>query len=112
MSALACGRDVSQPVASPPAAANSTAPKPASAALKKLTLTYPKNAKLVAGAEVEASAEGLPPNRTIDLVWGTVSGGWVIEEYYRFRGKRFANTTRALAQVQVDPDGRVSIPFR
>src|SRR4029453_2067828 len=56
--------------------------------------------------------EGLPPNRKIDLVWGTVSGGWVIEEYYRFRGKRFANTTRAVAQVQVGSDGRVSIPFR
>ena len=101
MNAIACGRDVSQPIASSRAASDLTAPKPTSAALKKLTLTYPKNAKLVAGAEVEASAEGLPPNRTIDLVWGTVSGGWVVEEYYRFRGKRFANTTRALAQVQV-----------
>jgi hypothetical protein len=81
VSALACGREVSQPIASSRSASDLAAPKPASAALKKLILTYPRNAKLVAGAEVEASAEGLPPNRKIDLVWGTVSGGWVIEEY-------------------------------
>ena len=112
MNALACGRDVTQSIASSRSANDLTATKPTSTALTKLTLTYPKNAKLVAGTEVEASAEGLPPNRKIDLAWGTVSGGWVVEEYYRFRGKRFANTTRVLAQVQVGSDGRVSIPFR
>jgi hypothetical protein len=111
VSAIACGRDVPQPIASAPAASDQTAPKPVSG-LKKLTLTYPKNTKPVAGAEIEASAEGLPANRTIDLVWGTVDGGWVIEEYYRFRGKRFANTTRTLAQVQVGSDGRASIHFK
>jgi hypothetical protein len=102
VSAIACGRDVAQPIAS----------KPSSTALKKLTLTYPKNTKLVVGAEIEASAEGLPPNRTIDLVWGTVSGGWVVEDYYRFRGKRFANLNRTLAQIQVGSDGRASIRFK
>ena len=111
VSAIACGRDVPQPIASAPADADQTAPKPVPA-LKKLTLTYPKNTKPVAGAEIEASAEGLPANRTVDLVWGTVNGGWVIEEYYRFRGKRFANTTKTLAQVQVGADGRASIRFK
>ncbi len=112
MNALACGRDVSQPITSSRAAADLTAPKPTSAALKQLTLTYPKNAKLVAGADVEVSAEGLPPNRTLDLIWGTVSGGWVVEEYYRFRGKRFANATRVLSQVAVGADGRAASRFK
>ena len=49
-------------------------------------LTYPRNAKLVAGTEVHASAEELPSNRKIDLVWGTVSGGWVVEEFTAFGG--------------------------
>jgi len=111
VSATACGRDVPQPIASAPAAADQTAPKPVSA-LKKLTLTSPRNAKPVAATEIEASAEGLPANRTVDLVWGTVNGGWVIEDYYRFRGKRFANTTKNLAQVQVGSDGRASIRFK
>jgi hypothetical protein len=112
VSATACTREVSHPIASARTADDHTAPKPPLAALKKLTLTSPKNTKLVAGDEVEASADGLPPNRKIDLVWGTVNGGWVIEEYYRFRGKRFANTTRTLAQVQVGSDGRASIRFK
>ena len=41
-----------------------------------------------------------------------MTGGWVIEDYYRFRGKRFANTTKTLAQVEVGSDGRVSIRFK
>src|SRR5688572_29594662 len=40
--------------------------------------------------EVTLSAEGLPPNRTVVLTWGTVEGGWQIAEYYKFLGKRFA----------------------
>jgi len=98
--AIGCGRDTAQPL-------DSSKETP-----KKLTLVYPRNAKLVADVEVEASAEGLPSNRKVDLVWGTVSGGWVVEDYYRFRGKRFTNTTRPLAQAQVGSDGRVSIRFK
>src|SRR5829696_7344650 len=41
-------------------------------ALKSLTLTPAKSAKPVVGAEIEASAAGLPPNRTVDLLWETV----------------------------------------
>jgi hypothetical protein len=66
----------------------------------------------VAGAEVEATAEGLAPHRKIDLVWGTVNGGWVIEDYFRFRGKRYTNTTRILTQAEVGSDGRLSVHFK
>ena len=37
-------------------------------------------------------AEGLPPGKTVDLTWGTVTGGWVIEDYYHFRGKKYSET--------------------
>jgi len=66
----------------------------------------------VAGVEVEASAEGLPPNKTVDLVWGTVNGGWVVEDYYRFRGKKFTNATKVLTNAKVGADGRVSFRFK
>ncbi len=66
----------------------------------------------MAGVEVEASAEGLPPNKTVDLVWGTVNGGWVVEDYYRFRGKKFTNATQVLTNAKVGADGRVSVRFK
>ena len=104
--AVGCGRDVpSSEAASPPAVSGTTAPP------KKLTVKAPTQAKLVAGVEVEASAEGLPPDRPIDLVWGTVNGGWVVEDYYRFRGKKFTSATKALTNAKVGADGRVSIRF-
>lgn len=59
-----------------------------------------------------ATAEGLPSLRTIDLVWGTVNGGWVVEDYHRFRGKRFTPATRTLAKAKVGADGRVSVRFK
>ena len=107
MGALGCGRDLtSSRAASAPAVGGTTVPP------KKITITAPTQTKLVAGVEVEVSAEGLPPNKKIDLLWGTVNGGWVVEDYYRFRGKKFTNTTRALANANVGADGRVSVRFR
>ena len=64
------------------------------------------------GTEVEATAEGLTPHRKIDLVWGTVNGGWVIEDHFRFRGKRYTNTTTILTQSEVGSDGRLSVHFK
>ena len=110
-SASGCGRNASQPVgspaASPPGAARARPEAP-----KTLTLTSPKNAKLVVGTEVEATAEGLAPRRKVDLVWGTVNGGWVVEDYYRFRGKRYTTTTRTLGEAEVGSDGRLSARFK
>jgi hypothetical protein len=79
---------------------------------KTLTLTYPKSTKPVAGTEVEAVADGLPPRRTVDVLWGTVDGGWVVEDYFRFRGKRFAAATKALTRTEVGADGRLSVHFK
>ena len=111
MSASACGRQASQPVgvqASTDARATDASPAPVP---KTLTLNYPKNTKLVAGAAVEAAAEGLPPHRKVSLIWGTVNGGWVVEDYYHFRGKKYTNSTRTLAQTEVSADGRATARF-
>jgi hypothetical protein len=84
-----------------------------SAAPKRLTLTYDKTEtpKAVVGTSVDAIAEGLPPNKTFDLVWGTVEGGWVIEDYFHFKGKKYAETTRTLSQVTTDGKGALKTRF-
>ena len=80
---------------------------------KRLTLTYDRtqHPKPVVGTTIEASADGLPPNKTLNLAWGTVEGGWVIEDYFRFRGKKYAETTRTLSQVTTDANGRLNTRF-
>jgi hypothetical protein len=88
-----------------------TPKKEPSAGLKPLKLTHPKAAKPVVGAEVDAAAEGLPPNRTVDLLWETVDGGWVVEDGYHFRGKRFTESTKVLGRAQVGPDGKLAAHF-
>jgi hypothetical protein len=89
-----------------------SAPKKEPAAgLKTLRLTHAKNAKPVVGTEIDAAADGLPPDRTVDLIWETVEGGWVVEGGYRFGGKRFTDSTKVLGRAQVDAAGRLAAHF-
>src|SRR6266550_2837438 len=81
------------------------------AGLKNLRLTHPKTTKPVVGTEIDAAGDGLPPNRTVDLIWETVEGGWVVEGGYRFRGKRFTDSTKILGRAQVGADGRLAARF-
>src|ERR1700730_9888642 len=83
----ACSRSQSV-AASQPAAA---AVPPSETPHRSLDLTYEKPA--VVGAGVHATAAGLPPGKTVALAWGTVTGGWVIEDYYHFRGKKYSEAT-------------------
>src|SRR5258706_4918068 len=83
-----------------------TAPK---TPYKKLDLTYDKPAAV--GTEVQASATGLPAGKKVELQWGTVTGGWVIEDYYHFKGKKYAETTSSLGQFDVDANGRLDARF-
>src|SRR5439155_7204640 len=82
-----------------------------SSAPKRLTLAYDRTNKPVVGTSIDASAEGLPPNKTVNLVWGTVDGGWVIEDYFHFRGKKYSEITRTLSQATVDANGRLNTRF-
>jgi hypothetical protein len=84
------------------------APKPDSASIQKLELNYDKP---VVGAKVRAVANGLPPGKTVDLEWDTVSGGWVIENYYYFRGRKYTKTTLSLGKFPVNASGRLDATF-
>ena len=64
------------------------------------------------GDRVTAVADGLPRNAVVDLTWETVNGGWVVEESYYFRGKRYTESTLSLGQFHVDANGRLSAPFQ
>ncbi len=84
-------------------AAESSGPPP-----QTLKLTY--DAPTV-GAEVRATATGLPAGQTVDLTWETVTGGWVVEDYYHFRGKKYSKATSSLGKFTVDAQGRLEARF-
>jgi hypothetical protein len=86
-------------------------PVKSSPPLKLLTLKHPDAAKVVVGTRIDASAAALPPRRKLDLIWRTVKGGWVVEDYYHFRGKKFADTAKTLQQVETDDSGRLIAHF-
>jgi hypothetical protein len=79
-----------------------------STSVRKLELTYDK---AVVGAKVRAVAEGLPAGKTVDLQWSTVSGGWVIQDYYYFRGRKYSETTLSLGKFPVNAGGRLETTF-
>jgi hypothetical protein len=112
LAAADCRRADAPPAPAPAAGAADSTNKPAAAQLKTLKLAHPGAAKVVVGTEVDATAEGLPPRRKLDLVWQTVKGGWVVEDYYHFRGKKFAETAMSLGQVETDADGRLAAHFK
>jgi hypothetical protein len=114
----ACSR--SQTVTSVAAASAATSPssaaslaRPASpsspTASAALDLAYQKPA--VVGASVHATAMGLPPGKTVSLTWGTVTGGWVIQDYYQFRGKKYSESKSTLGEFVVDSSGRLDARF-
>jgi hypothetical protein len=91
------------------AAAGAESPVATTSQVATLDLAYGKPA--VVGTNVNATAIGLPIGKTVDLEWGTVTGGWVVEDYYHFRGKKYSETTTPLGRVSVDASGRVNARF-
>ncbi len=91
--------------------ANATNRAPADGAPKPLTLTH-GDAKPIVGSDIDATAEGLPPNRTVDLIWETVDGGWVVEDGFRFRGKQYKDATKTIGHAQTDANGRLATRFK
>jgi hypothetical protein len=91
-----------------PSATSSATGAQSTATLARLELTY---GDPVVGAEVAVSASDLPPGQPVDLVWGTVTGGWVIEDYYHFRGKKYVDSTLSLGRFAVDANGRLNARF-
>ncbi|HYR42697.1 MAG TPA: hypothetical protein VER98_06725 [Terriglobia bacterium] len=98
----------SRPTPPAPSADTLQAAAKPDASIQKLELTYEKP---VVGAEVRAVASSLPAGKIVDLKWGTVTGGWVIEDYYYFRGKKYSETTSSLGKITVDSSGRLNASF-
>jgi hypothetical protein len=93
---------VSQPVA---AAANAST----NAGYLPLNITH--DDPPVVGSPVHVTGTGLPAGKTVDLTWGTVTGGWVIEDYYHFRGKKYSETTTSLGTFAIDKSGALDARF-
>ena len=92
-------------------AASSTSSSTASSSdgFARLGLEYEMPA--VVGGAVRVSATGLPAGKTAELTWGTVEGGWVVEDYYHFRGKKYSETTTSLGQFGIDASGALNARF-
>jgi hypothetical protein len=103
---VGCSGTAASPSESP---STSVAPAAASSAPRQtLSLTYKTP---TVGADVAVHATGLPAGTAIDLTWGTVTGGWVVEDYYRFRGKKYTETTVSLGKFTVDGSGTLDARF-
>ena len=102
---VACSKTAASPSESSTPAASSAA---LAAASQTLSLTYKSP---TVGADVIAKATGLPAGKTVDLTWGTVTGGWVVEDYYRFRGKKYEEATISLGKFTVDSNGALDARF-
>src|SRR5262245_49345829 len=101
----ACSRQsapLSQPVAAAPASSSDKG---------YLPLDIAHDDPAVVGSSVHVTATGLPAGKTVELTWGTVTGGWVIEDYYHFRGKKYAETTSPLGRFPIDNAGHLDARF-
>jgi len=105
LSACSCSRPTSS---TPTPDTLQAAPKPDATPGQKLELIYEQP---VVGAKVQVVASGLPAGKEVDLKWSTVSGGWVIEDYYYFRGKKYSETTASLGKFPVDMVGHLDATF-
>src|SRR5438046_2538464 len=104
LAACSCSRSTSS---APSADTLQAAAKP-DVPVQRLDLTYEKP---VVGGKVRAVASNLPAGKTVDLKWSTVTGGWVIEDYYYFRGKKYSETTSSLGKFPVNSNGRLNASF-
>src|SRR5215470_13362240 len=106
VAAVSCSKTAASPSESSTPAASAAAP---AASSQTLSLTYKSP---TVGTEVSAKATGLPAGKTVELTWGTVTGGWVVEDYYRFRGKKYEETTISLGKFPVDSNGSLDARFK
>jgi hypothetical protein len=103
-SLTACSRSSVTPAATTAARASTV-----NAQLATIDLAYDKPA--VAGSVVRVTASGLAAGKAVTLTWGTVTGGWVIEDYYHFRGKKYSETTTPLGEFPSDASGKLNARF-
>jgi hypothetical protein len=111
LGAAACSKPSQAPAATPGAVDKAAAGAPSAPVPppQKLELSYDKPA--VVGSSVHVTATGLPAGKKVDLTWGTVTGGWVIEGYYHFRGKKYQESKTPLGQFTTDATGNLDATF-
>lgn len=108
---VSCGDKTPQassvaPLASPtaPPAATTATPVPL-----KLLKTNPERG--YAGTIITLSGDGLPPDKTVDLVWGTVDGSYatkVSAETIEFYDRKFTSKRVSLGSAATDAQGRLA----
>jgi hypothetical protein len=66
------------------------------------------------GTLVSVKGRGFPPNATMDLVWQTVKGSWVLKGPMKeeFHGRRFDLRFVPLGKVTTDATGRLEARFK
>jgi len=103
LAAAACSNTDAAPADVPPAKSAQSKNAP------PVTLNIVADKKTV-GSDVRFSASGLPVG-VIELVWQTVSGGWVVEDYYHFKGKHYSESKLSLGRFSVGNDGHLEGRF-
>ena len=106
--AAACAACSSSPSAAS-ASSDAKAKDAASGGFAVLNLEYSKPAAV--STAVRATLAGLTPRTSVELSWGTVTGGWVIEDYYHFRGKKYSEATTSLGRFTTDDHGQLDASF-
>jgi hypothetical protein len=62
------------------------------------------------GTPITVSGTGLPPDRTVDLVWRTVRGRWKVADA-AYEGREFQPLAYRIARVMTDASGRFTARF-
>ncbi len=96
--------------ASAPEAAPTVVDTPSGAEPSVRALKLDADSRTV-GSVVHVAASDLPPGAVVDLQWETATGGWVIEDYSRFLGKKYSPSTLSVGQFTVDGGGRLAARF-
>ena len=104
----ACSRSAARSPDAAAAATPASAPASATPTLQTLKLTY---AAPTVGTDVRVAASDLPAGKNVELTWKTVKGGWFTEDYYHFRGKKYAESSLSLGKFAVDANGRLDARF-
>jgi hypothetical protein len=63
-----------------------------------------------AGTRVTATAEDLPPGEEFQLVWGTVTGRWKVENG-EYKGRAYRSVGYEIARMASDAGGRLEVSF-
>jgi len=105
---VACSRSWAASSSESAAVVSSSAAAAPQTSIQALKLTY---GRPTVGAEVRVAASGLPAGKTVDLTWQTATGGWIVEDYYHFRGKKYTASTMSLGRFPIDANGRLEARF-